>query len=75
MLDESSTRGPRWAFQVAVNRAVATGEICDGAVTLGPMTNRALSLIAMTHPDASADDIADAYSAFDVEHGHGLTIQ
>lgn len=75
MSAEQASLDPRWIFQVALNHAVTTGEISEGAATLGPMTKRAIGLVSMTHPDASADDIADAFSAFDLEHGQGSTAE
>lgn len=59
---------PRRVFQTALNLAMTTGQTC-GPSALGPLTRRAIDIVALAHPDASADEIADAYGAFDREHG------
>lgn len=66
--DEQSVQHPRWVFQTALNRALTAGQPCSHTA-LGPLTRRAVDIVAAAHPDASADEIADAYSAYDDEHG------
>jgi hypothetical protein len=39
--------------------------------TLGSQTWIAIDSVARAHPDATADDIAVAYDAFQREHGGG----
>lgn len=68
MSDEQSVQHPRWVFQTALNRALTAGQRCSHSA-LGPLTSQAVDIVAVAHPDASADEIADAYSAFDHEHG------
>jgi hypothetical protein len=59
----------RRAFQDSLNAALARGLHPPRLIGLGDQTCSAIEAIAREHPDATADHIADAYEAFDREHG------
>jgi hypothetical protein len=63
----------RNAFQDSLNLAIAHGSRPSGLAGLDRQTLAAIDVVACEHPDASADDIAYAYEAFEREHGHQLT--
>ncbi len=57
------------AFSASLNAAIAHGLRPSRWTGLGEQTCSALEAIAREHPDATVDHIADAYDAFDREHG------
>jgi hypothetical protein len=59
----------RGAFQDSLNSALARGLQPSHSIGLGDQTCSAIEAIAREHPDATAVHIADAYEAFDREHG------
>ena len=58
----------RDAFQDSLNSAIARGLRPSRWIGLGDQTFSAIEAIALEHPDATVDHIADAYDAFDREH-------
>ena len=56
-----------------LNSAIVGGRLPAVRTTLGVLTRSAIDSVARAHPDATADDIAVAYDAFEREHGHRLT--
>ena len=67
MLAES--RRLRDIFEELLNLALTRGRVTPAHSGLGPSTRAAIDVVAVEHPDADADLIADAYDAFDREHG------
>ncbi|WP_237572409.1 hypothetical protein [Mycolicibacterium lacusdiani] len=55
-------------FRDSLHRALAKGVRPPHAQGLGEKTYSALEAIALEHPDATADHIADAFDAFGREH-------
>ena len=63
-------REPRNAFQELLNLALTQGRsVKSSDFGLGPATIAAIDLVALEHPDAEVTSIADAYDAFEREHG------
>jgi hypothetical protein len=58
----------RGAFQDSLNSAIAHGLRPSRWIGLGDQTFSAIEAIAREHPDATVDNIAEAYDAFDREH-------
>ncbi len=58
----------RDAFQDSLNSAIAHGLLPSRWIGLGDQTFSAIEAVAREHPDATVDDIAEAYDAFDREH-------
>ena len=58
----------RTAFQDSLNRAIVHGQCPSRWLGLGDRTRTAIEAVALQHPDATADHIADAYDAFAGEH-------
>jgi hypothetical protein len=63
--------GLRATFQELLNRALTRGRVAPGSAGLGPSTLAAVNAVALEHPDADAELIADAYDVFEREHGTG----
>lgn len=59
----------RQRFQSALNDAITRGRSAMDGSGLGPLTRAAVRVVAEEHPNAEADLIADAYDAFELEHG------
>ena len=60
----------RQRFQTALNNAITHGRSPIDGTGLGPLTQAAVTVVAQDHPDADADQIADAYDAFELEPGY-----
>jgi len=56
-------------FQGLLNLALTRGRVAPSSSGLGPSTTAAINGVAYEHPDAEAELIADAYDAFEREHG------
>jgi len=72
---ETLSGDPRWIFQNLLNSAIVGGRLPTVTATLGSQTWMAIDSVARAHPDATADDIAVAYEAFEREHGQRLTAE
>jgi hypothetical protein len=59
----------RDAFQDSLNCAIAHGSRPSRWIGLGDETCTAIEAVAREHPDATVNHIANAYDAFDREHG------
>jgi hypothetical protein len=59
----------RLTFQGLLNLALTRGRLTPPCCGLGPGTLAAINVVAFEHPDAEAELIADAYDAFQREHG------
>ena len=59
----------RLRFEGLLNLALTQGSCAPSTSGLGPGTRAAIDSVARDHPDAEADQIADAYDAFQREHG------
>ena len=59
----------RSRFIDCLNAAITTGRSPNAETPpLGPLTTRALQMVAAEHPEATAYSIAGAYDAFAQEH-------
>ncbi len=56
------------AFQHSLNCAIADGVRPSLGIGLGEQTWTAIEAVAREHPDATVEQIADAYDAFAREH-------
>ena len=63
--------GLRSSFQELLNLALIRGRVASGHAGLGPSTLAAINAVALEHPDAEPELIADAYDVFEREHGAG----
>ncbi len=63
--------GLRAGFQELLNLALIRGRVASGYTGLGPSTLAAINAVALEHPYAEAELIADAYDVFEREHGTG----
>jgi hypothetical protein len=59
----------RTTFQDVLNLALILGRVTSSLSGLGPTTRAAIDVVALEHPDAEAEIIAEAYDAFQREHG------
>ena len=75
MPSETPSEDPRWVFQSMLNLAIVGGQLPSVGTTLGAQTRTAIDSVARAHPDATADEIAIAYDAFEREHGQRLTTE
>jgi hypothetical protein len=64
----------RAAFQELLNLALTRGRLTSSPCGLGPATLEAIDVVAIEHPDAEAALIAEAYDAFEREHGQSETV-
>ena len=63
--------GLRATFQELLNVALTRGRLASSSAGLGPNTLAAINVVAREHPYAEAELVADAYDAFEREHGSG----
>lgn len=68
-MHRQSSADLRERFQNTLNNAITSGRNTVGEHLFGPRTRAAVKLVADEHPYATADLIADAYDAFNQEHG------
>ena len=54
----------RTTFQELLNHALTRGRVAPTPSCLGPTTRAAIDVVALDHPDAEAEVIAEAYDAF-----------
>lgn len=59
----------RLRFEGLLNLALTQGSWDSSTSGLGPRTLAAIEAVARDHPDADADQITNAYDAFQREHG------
>jgi hypothetical protein len=59
----------RTTFQDLLNLALIRGRVTSNHSGLGPTTRAAIDVVALEHPDAEAEVIAEANDAFQREHG------
>lgn len=69
MLANQPNRTSYETFRDALLGAVVDGRFPPATCDLGPQSSAVIRSIAERHPEADPDLIADAYDAFDSEHG------
>jgi hypothetical protein len=69
MSAEPASEHHRQTFEDLRHRAIVCGQRPSDTTTLGPATAYAIDMVARAHPEATAEQIMDAYDAFRLERG------